>query len=102
MPNLRRVEEGLGRLGRVGIAPFPFPAHRTGRADFPHPALRLASSRGTRRWSNVHASQTQDAEFAEDLIVGEPLRAAPLHLAPFCTGSATSGSTRSGARPLPG
>ena len=27
------------------------PAHRTGRADFPHTALRLASSRGTRRSS---------------------------------------------------
>jgi hypothetical protein len=24
-------------------APFPILAHRTGRADFPHPALRLAS-----------------------------------------------------------
>ena len=24
-------------------SPFPLPAHRTGRADFPHPALRLAS-----------------------------------------------------------
>jgi hypothetical protein len=24
--------------------PFPNPAHQTGRADFPHPAFRLASS----------------------------------------------------------
>jgi eukaryotic-like serine/threonine-protein kinase len=24
--------------------PFPLPAHQTGRADFPHPAFRLASS----------------------------------------------------------
>ncbi len=30
------------------IAPFPLPAQRTGRADFPHPALRLASPQGTR------------------------------------------------------
>src|SRR3954468_16485444 len=35
-----RVEDGRG-----GDAPFPFPAHQTGRADFPHPAFRLVSSR---------------------------------------------------------
>jgi hypothetical protein len=29
-------------------APFPLPAHRTGRADFRHPALRLVSPAGTR------------------------------------------------------
>jgi hypothetical protein len=39
-----RVEEGRGDLGPCGIVPFPFPAHRTGRGDFPHPALRPASS----------------------------------------------------------
>src|SRR6516162_10634498 len=33
------------------IAPFSIPAHRTGRADFRHPALRLASPRGARRRS---------------------------------------------------
>src|SRR3954447_1480086 len=32
-----------------GNAPFPVPAHQTGRADFPHPAFRLVSPRGTRR-----------------------------------------------------
>src|SRR6476660_2808191 len=43
-----RVEE---RRGAALRSPFPLPAHRTGRADFPHPALRLASSRacGERR-----------------------------------------------------
>jgi hypothetical protein len=25
------------------VSPFPLPAHQTGRADFPHPAFRLAS-----------------------------------------------------------
>src|SRR4051794_13839965 len=44
------------------------------------PAFRLASSRGTRRWPKVHASKAQHAERSEDLIVGEPLCAAPLHL----------------------
>jgi hypothetical protein len=32
-------------------APFPLPAHRTGQADFPQPALRRVSPPGTRaRW----------------------------------------------------
>jgi hypothetical protein len=33
-------------VSRHGSDPFPVPAHRTGRADFPHPALRLASWQG--------------------------------------------------------
>ncbi len=63
-----RVEEGRGggRLPvamagafaaaasvRLAVAPFPLPAHRTGRADFRHPALRLASPQGTRRTANL-------------------------------------------------
>jgi uncharacterized membrane protein YphA (DoxX/SURF4 family) len=39
-----RVEDGRGSLGPMASAPFPIPAHRTGRADLRHPALRLASS----------------------------------------------------------
>ena len=39
-----RVEDGRGSLGHAATLRFPSPAHRTGRADFPHPALRLASS----------------------------------------------------------
>jgi hypothetical protein len=38
-----RVEDGRGSLGPVAIAPFPILAHRTGRAELSHPALRLAS-----------------------------------------------------------
>ena len=38
-----RVEDGRGGLGPMANTPFPFPAHRTGRADFRHPALRLTS-----------------------------------------------------------
>jgi hypothetical protein len=38
-----RVEDGRGSLGPMANAPFPTPAHRTGRAALPHPALRLAS-----------------------------------------------------------
>jgi len=48
---LGRVEDRRGSLGPVANAPFPIPAHRTGRADFRHPALRLASPQGTRRRS---------------------------------------------------
>ena len=40
----RRVEDGRGGLSLLAIAPFPIPAHQTGRADFPHPAFRLDSS----------------------------------------------------------
>jgi hypothetical protein len=35
-----------------GQGPFPIPAHQTGRADFRHPAFRLASPQGTRRQTN--------------------------------------------------
>ena len=44
-----RVEDGRGGMRPLANAPFPIPAHRTGRAALPHPALRLASPRGTRR-----------------------------------------------------
>jgi len=46
---LGRVEDGRGSLGPKANAPFPIPAHQTGRADFRHPAFRLASPQGTRR-----------------------------------------------------
>jgi hypothetical protein len=38
-----RVEDGRGSLGHSSNAPFPVPAHRTGRARLRHPALRLVS-----------------------------------------------------------
>jgi hypothetical protein len=38
-----RVENGRGSLGPMADAPFPILAHRTGRADLRHPALRLVS-----------------------------------------------------------
>src|SRR5258708_23017054 len=44
-----RVEDGRGSLGPMANAPFPIPARQTGRADFRHPAFRLASPQGTRR-----------------------------------------------------
>jgi hypothetical protein len=59
------VEERRGSLGPAGNAPSPLPARQTGRAQLRHPASRLASSSGTRRWAKVHASQTQYAKLPE-------------------------------------
>src|SRR5262249_37481712 len=49
-----KVESRIGAVawGLLANAPFPIPAHRTGRADFRHPALRLASPHGTWRATN--------------------------------------------------
>ena len=52
---LERMLNGNDRLCAerpMANAPFPIPAHQTGRADFRHPAFRLASPQGTRRQTN--------------------------------------------------
>ena len=69
-----RVEDGRG-----GIAPFPVPAHQTGRADFPHPAFRLASPQGPRRRPTALASKASDGQFAVNIVSGELVRSTPLH-----------------------
>jgi len=66
----------------LAIAPFPIPAHQTGRADFRHPAFRLASPRGTRRGRSGQALEAQNAEFSMNDIECESAIAAPLHLVP--------------------
>src|ERR1700720_2732486 len=73
-----RVEDGRGRLGPMAIAPFPIPAHRTGLAELPHPALRLASLRGTRRGIQRQAFEAQETTFIDDLT-GEPPGPASCH-----------------------
>src|SRR5216683_1548746 len=60
-----RVEDGRGSLGPLAIAPFPIPAHQTGRADFRHPAFRLASPQGTRRQA-AHLLVSGDDTSARD------------------------------------
>ena len=75
-----RVEEGRGGLYRIGITPFPFPAHQTGRANFPHPAFRLASSRDTRRGAKMNPAQPKHAEIPEHGPSREPRGAARRHL----------------------
>ena len=63
-------------------APFPIPAHQTGRADFRHPAFRLASPQGTRGDRSGQALEAQNAEFSMNYIECESAIAAPLHLVP--------------------
>ena len=63
-------------------APFPIPAHQTGRADFRHPAFRPASPQGTRRDRAGQALEAQNAEFSMNYIECELTIAAPLHLVP--------------------
>jgi hypothetical protein len=43
-------------------APFPIPAHQTGRADLPHPAFRLASPLDSRTRVQLDISKPQDSE----------------------------------------
>ena len=62
--------------------PFPIPAHQTGRADFRHPAFRLASPQGTRRGRSGQALEAQNAEFSMNDIECKSAIAAPLHLVP--------------------
>src|SRR5207247_1451043 len=59
-----RVEDGRGSLGPMASAPFPIPAHRTGRTDFRYPALRLVSSQGTRWDTSRQAFQAQQSAFS--------------------------------------
>jgi hypothetical protein len=42
-PEFVESRKGAVALRLSPTAPFPFPAHQTGRADFPHPAFRPAS-----------------------------------------------------------
>src|SRR5260221_8114764 len=74
LPLICRVEDGRG-----GSAPFPVPAHQTGRADFPHPAFRLASPEGPRRRPPALASKASNGQLPVDALSGELVRATPLH-----------------------
>ncbi len=73
-------------MGAVSTAiwqrPFPIPAHRTGRADLRHPALRLASPHGTRRRGKWQAFESQKPAFSIDDLTGEAFGPAPCHFVP--------------------
>jgi hypothetical protein len=78
------VESRMGAVawGLLANAPFPIPAHQTGRADFRHPAFRLASPRDTRRGRSGQALEAQNAEFSMNYIECKSTIAVPLHLVP--------------------
>ena len=63
----RRLSSNAG-ASILTMAPSLVSAHRTGRAGFPHPALRLVSRRGTRPRAHVQRTQPHDAERAKDLL----------------------------------
>jgi hypothetical protein len=52
--------------GPLAIVPFPLPAHRTGRADFPHPALQAISHEGMQRAATLPAG-LEDLAVLEDV-----------------------------------
>ena len=68
--------------GRLANTPFPVPAHRTGRADFRHPALRLTSLQSCRSRSIVDACHLQHADFSEHNAPREPTTATSAYFVP--------------------
>src|SRR5260370_3187864 len=63
---LPSVESRKGAVASpYGVAPFPFPAHQTGRADFPHPAFRQ-TSRQTHGGGLRALDELRHSEFPED------------------------------------
>ena len=62
-----RVEERRGDLGPLAIVPFPPPAHRTGRADFSHPALQAISHEGMQHTATLPA-ELEDLAGLEDVF----------------------------------
>src|SRR5689334_4559033 len=77
----RRLSPCAGASFRT-LAPFPVAAHRTGRAGFRHPALRLASHAGMRRARTSRRCQAQDPERSEDRLFREPPGSARRNLVP--------------------
>ena len=69
---MSRVEDGRGGCALKNPAPFPVPAHQTGRADFQHPAFRLTLPYDPRRTSIVRAHKMQDRKFSKHIAKGEP------------------------------
>ena len=54
---LRRAASFVAALAEKSIAPSLLPAHRTGRADFPHPALGRVSRQGMRAADRTRRGQ---------------------------------------------
>ncbi len=77
-PLICRVDEGSGDA--LECAPFPFPAHQTGRADFPHPAFRPDSSQSNRRRYLAPTPKTPHSQFVVDMVLRESAHTASLRL----------------------
>jgi len=67
---------------RGGGAPFPVPAHQTGRADFRHPAFRLVSPHSFRWGPNVSIPEPHNPAISIDKVIGEAASAAPRLIVP--------------------
>src|SRR4030095_2030268 len=66
----------------MSLIPCPPPAHRTGRAQFAHPALGLASHRGMQTPGPTLGRQTDQSSVAEDLVSWKPTGPPPSELLP--------------------
>jgi len=64
------------------VAPFPLPAHRTGRARCGHPALRRSSPPSARKRPQMHSSKSENSEFSKYNFIRETRGASPGRLLP--------------------
>src|SRR5438093_5096877 len=75
----RRLSPNAGASFHI-VPTFLLPAHRTGRAGFPHPALRLDSHHAHRDDVTSACPQPGHAQRAKDLTGCEPTGGARPHL----------------------
>src|SRR5713226_1112622 len=66
-----RARSFVPALAEWSIAPFLLPAHRTGRAGFPHPALGRVSREGMRKHEAGTGFERQHTQFPEDILHGK-------------------------------
>src|SRR5258708_30469751 len=69
-------------LAEKSIAPFPLPAHRTGRDYFSHPALGRVSHGGMHRRPTIDRVERHHAQFPEHALRRELPAARPADLMP--------------------
>ena|SRR6516165_826802 len=74
----RHVESGSGAAPRR--APFPDPAHQTGRADLPHPAFGQGYLCFRPRQVSAEAFQAEQAELLVKILIAEAIAALSLDL----------------------
>jgi len=82
--------------------PFPDPAHRTGRAVFPHPALGRVSHRGMRKRPQMKAPKLEHPQLPEPPRRGEALRPSRGDLVPAWPGCTVPLGVSGASVELPG